>query len=156
MTQKTTSPQQPSPRTQFTVPMFPHVRKFIAKTYGKGTIKSEEYTALGKAVTLALRDKRASHEHNDQYRDRLTATITIVLTKEQAELSPKLHKLIRINIDIDRIFKDHLITWINAQKSVHIPPYASCKMFLEHYNIDESEYSLDAAYRFYQRSKGKE
>jgi hypothetical protein len=139
-------------RNKFTIPVFPHVKKFIVKHYrSSATIKVEEYNVLGKFVTLALRDNRNSEENNDQYRNRLTAEITIVLTKEQAELSPRLNKLLRVNVDMDRIFKDHLITTIHMLGAAGIPPYNACKMFLEYYDIDDQEYSLDAAYKFWIR-----
>ncbi len=116
----------------------------------------EEYTTMGRFITLALRDTRSSFEykdHNDQYRNRLTETITIILTDSQARYGPRTQKLMRINIDMDRVFKEALIIWISAQKQQGIPPYTSCKLFLEHYALDESEYSLEAAYKYWQRSK---
>lgn len=141
-------------RNRFTIPVFPHVKKFILKnTRASGSIKVEEYTVLGKLITLALRDSSVGAENNDIYRDRITASITVVLSKRQAELGPRLSKLMRINVDIDRVFKDHLLTSIYSLADAGIPPYKACRMFLERYNIDESEYSADAAYRFYQRSK---
>lgn len=108
---------------------------------------------LGKMVTLALRDNRNREDNNDKYRNRLTAELTIILTKEQAELSPRLNKLMRINVDMDRVFKDHLLTTIHLLGVAGIAPYNACKMYMEHYGIDDSEYSLDAAYKFWLRSK---
>jgi hypothetical protein len=144
-------------RKTFTIPIYPHVKKFILKNYGKyisgSGINTEEYTILGKIVTLSLRETRSRVKDNDQYRDRLTETICLVLTKEQTELSPRLHKLIRVNTDMDVIFKDHMLEWIQGQKVAGIPPYTACKMFLERYQIDDKEYSLDAAYRYWQRSQ---
>jgi hypothetical protein len=141
-------------RNRYTIPVFPHVKKFIQKNYKvSSVIKTEEYNTFGKLVTRALLDKRTSPQHNDAYRNKLTASITITLTKEQAELSPRINRLLRINIDMDRIFKDHLLTYIYALQSTGIPPYTACRMFLQLYSIDEKEYSLDAAYRFWQRAK---
>jgi hypothetical protein len=144
-----------SNRNRYKIPVFPHVKKFIAKNCDiSSAIKTEEYTTLGRLVTRALLDRRTGEENNDQYRDKLTTYITISLTKEQAELSPRLNRLMRINIDLDRVFKDHLLTYIYALKETGIPPFTACRMFLELYKIDEKEYSLDAAYRFWQRAKG--
>jgi hypothetical protein len=143
-------------RNQFTIDVFPHVKKFILKTFPasveRGAVKVEEYNTLGKYVTLALREP-AGAENNDQYRDRLTASITLILTKKQSQLGPRLHKLMRINTDLDRVFKEHLLSWIAALSASGIAPYTACRMFLEYYGIDESEYSLEAAHRFYQRAK---
>lgn len=141
-------------RNRFTIPVFPHVKKFILKnTKASGVIKVEEYTVLGKLVTLALRENPVGAKNNDAYRDRVTDSITIQLSKKQTDLGPRLSKLMRINVDVDRVFKDHLLTSIYSLSEAGIPPYQACRMFLERYSIDENEYSSDAAYRFYQRSK---
>ena len=140
-------------RNKFTIPIFPHVKKFIIKNNRGNPLKVEEYSTLGRIITLSLRDTRASFEYNDQYRDRLTEKLTIILTDDQTKYGPRVQKLMRINIDMDRVFKEALIIWISAQKQQGIPPYTSCKLFLEHYALDESEYSLEAAYKYWQRSK---
>lgn len=142
-------------RNRFTIPVFPHVKKFILKKYRlTSPIKTEETTTFGKSITLVLKDNRLRIKYQDsQYRDRLTESLTVVLTKEQAEFGPRQNKLIRINQAMDDAFKEHLLTWIGAQQEAGIPAYAACKMFLQFYDIDEKEYTLDAAYRLWQRSK---
>lgn len=143
-------------RQRFSIPVFPHVKKFILKNYRTpDVVKVEEYTLLGKVITLALQDKRVKSEYNDTYRDRLTEEVTIVLTIDQARMSPRMNKLMRINIDVDRMFKDHLISWIYALRKAGIPPLPACRMFLSHYSINDDEYSIDAAYRFWQRNKDR-
>lgn len=141
-------------RARFTIPVFPHVKKFIEKKYqATGVIKTEEYTTLGKMVTLALRDGRRWTEYNTIERKHLSDTITLHLTTEQLKLGPRTTKLLRINLDMDREFKSHLISWINAGTYVGIKPFNSCKNFLAYHRIDEKEYSLDAAYKYWQRLK---
>lgn len=142
-------------RNRFTIPVFPHVKKFILKKYRlKNPIKTEETTTFGKAITLALKDNRLRLKYQDsQYRDRLTESLTLVLTKEQSEFGPRPNKLIRINQAMDDAFKEHLLTWVGAQQEAGVPAHAACKMFLQFYDIDENEYTLDAAYRLWQRSK---
>lgn len=143
-------------RNRFTIPVFPHVKKFILQKYNlSNPIKTEEYNTFGKSITLALKDNRLRVDYNDsQYRDRLTESITIILTKEQSEFAPKLQKLIRINDAMNDAFKEHLLTWIEGQRAAGISAHHACKMFLDFYAIDEKEYSLDAAYKMWQRSKG--
>lgn len=148
-------------RKEFTIPVFPHVKKFVFKKYRafrvRSKIRTEEHTLLGKVVTLALKDNRLRQKYQDsQYRDRLTDTLTLELTKEQSEFSPRPYKLIRINQALDDAFKEHLLTWVGAQQEAGVPAYAACKMFLQFYDIDEQEYTLDAAYRLWQRSKGED
>ena len=142
-------------RTKFKVHVFPHVKRFILKEYGPSEpVKSEEYGVFGKMVTLALKDNRAGADNNDQYRDRLTASITIVLTHEQSKMGPRLGKLLRINVHMDSLFKEHLLAWISALKANGIAPYTACKMFLDYYDLDENEYSLNSAYMYYKRANG--
>lgn len=145
-------------RNQFTIPVYPHVKKFILKKYRlREPVITEEYSSFGKSVTLALKDNRLRIDYNDsQFRDRLKKSLKVVLTKEQMEFGPRLQKLIRINHAMDDAFKEHLITWVQAQFASGVPAYAACKMFLEFYRIDEKEYSLDAAYKLWQRAKLKE
>lgn len=141
---------------QFTIPVYPHVRKFALKYFRQpDPIRVEEYSTLGKLVTLALRDNRAQRRGDVRWSggDKLTASLTLILTKEQLELGPRLQKLIRINHDIDCMFKDELLSWIYALRAAGLPAQQACKMFLAHYNITEQEYSDDNAYRYYQRNK---
>jgi hypothetical protein len=142
-------------RTRFTIQVFPHVKKFILRKFKlSNPIKSEEYSTFGKSITLALKDNRLRIEYNDsQYRNRLTETLTIVLTKEQSEFTPRIQKLMRINTAMDIAFKEHLLTWVDGQHEAGIPIHTACKMFLQFYDIDEKEYSLDAAYKHCQRKK---
>jgi hypothetical protein len=103
---------------------------------------------------MVLKDNRLRLKYNDsQYRDRLTESMTLLLTKEQSEFSPRQNKLIRINMAMDDAFKEHLLTWISGQCQAGIPAHQACRLFLQFYDIQEQEYTLDAAYRFWQRSK---
>ena len=142
-------------RNSFTIPVFPHVKKFISKNYRlTHPFKTEENNTFGKSITLVLKDNRLRLKYNDsQYRDRLTESITLVLTKEQSEFGPRQNKLIRINQSMDDAFKEHMLTWIAGQQAAGISAHHACKLFLGFYDLDENEYSLDAAYRHWQRSK---
>jgi len=144
-----------SNRTRFTIHVFPHLKKFIAKTYGAGVIRTEESTVLGRLVTATLREKRISKFSAIDWPHHLkpSESLTIQLTVEQARLSPRLNKLDRINLDMDKVFKESLAGWILAQTEAGRMAYTACKSFLEFYGIDDNEYSLDAAYKYYQRSK---
>ncbi len=145
-------------RKTFTIPVFPHVKKFIQKNYRfPSIIKVDEYDILGKFVTLALNDNRPSNEYGENYyRDRLTAKLTFMLTARQARQSPRIHKLMRLNIYMDKEFKDHMIIFISAQVKLDVPAYEATRNFLEYYDLDEKEYSLEAAYKSWQRYWNKE
>jgi hypothetical protein len=144
-------------RQVFSIPVYPHVKKFILKKFRlHEPARAEEYNTFGKFIMTALEDKRLRIDYNDsQFRDRLTASIKVNLTTHQAKFAPRLQKLIRINHAMDDAFKEHLVTWIQGQGAAGIPAYTACKMFLEFYEIDEKEYSLDAAYKIWQRTKAK-
>ena len=153
MTKPTNTTTKVKARTHFTVPVYRHLKKFIIKNYKcTETIKVENYSTLGDIVTLCLRDPQQA-ENNDQYRDRLTANITLVLSARQAKLGPRMSKLVALNVKMDRVFKEHLLAWIQALRKDGIAPFTACKIFLDYYDIDESEYSLDAAYKHWQRSQ---
>lgn len=144
------------PPLRYQVPVFPHVKKFLKKQYPMvhDVVKVDEYSILGKFVTLALLNPHGTDQHISQFRDRLTESVTFEITTIQAQrMSPRLHKLLRLNIDCDRLFKEHLVAWITSHRATGIPPYNACKLFLDHYGIDENEYSLKSAYQYWQRLK---
>lgn len=143
------------PRNQFTIPVFPHVKKFILQKFNvSNPVKTEEYTTLGRIVTLVLKDERSpTSSNNSQNRDRVTESLTIVLTKDQARMRPSMYKLVRINQAMDDAFKEHLLTWVDAQQESGISAHLACRMFLEFYDIDHKEYTHDAAYKLWQRSR---
>lgn len=154
--QTTTTQRSPiSNRRQYSLPIFPHLKKFIVKNYGAGVITTEEGTVLGRIVTAVLRENRTRKFSARDWPHHLqtTAMITIRLTTDQAGLSPKLSKLMRINLDMDKVFKDSLVGWILAQGEAGILAYPACKSFLDYYGIDSNEYSLDAAYKYWQRAR---
>ena len=155
VTPQSTAPHQE--RKIFTIHVYPHVKKFMNHKYAhsNGIFRAEEYSVVGKLVTYAIIDKRGWRSHNDQVRDRLTASIRIELTKDQLTRGPRGASLQRLNIDLDGLFKDALMQWIEAQNSSGIPVHAACKNFLEHYNLDETDYSLDSAYKYWQRHNKK-
>jgi hypothetical protein len=151
----TKAPNGKVTRNVFTIPTYPHVKKFILKKFRlHEPCRAEEYNTFGKFIMTCLEDNRLRINYNDsQFRDRLTTSIRVTLTTNQVKFSPRLQKLIRINHAMDDAFKEHLVTWIQGQVAAGIPAYAACKMFLQFYDIDENEYSLDAAYKIWQRSK---
>lgn len=137
----------------FKIYVFPHVHKFMLMhyTHQRGIFKTEEYSTLGKVVALALFDHRKRKTDNDQQRDRITTPVTLQLTVEQCRYQPRLFKLQRINLDIDAIFKEHLIAAIRTHKQMGNSTRHACINFLNLYNIDSTEYSLDNAYKHWQR-----
>lgn len=129
---------------------------FLNYSHNGSCVLVDECTDLGKFITLALLDRRAWKESRDintpERSSKLNCTIRFLLTKEQSGMAVRLSKLIRINLDMDRVFKEHLLTFIESKKQDGTPVRLACRNYLEYLNIDESEYSLEAAYKHYQRS----
>jgi len=143
---------------QFKVPVYRHVKIFLKEQLELDVNKpiiADEHSIIGKMVLASLRENRKERamEYNDKYRDRLVDEITLELNSYMMHLGPRLSKLTRINIDLDMWFKQSLLTFIEAQRITGIPEYTACRNFLAHYKIEEKAYSLDAAYKFYQREK---
>ncbi|MFN7610685.1 MAG: hypothetical protein ACK5QX_07080 [bacterium] len=143
---------------QFKVPVFRHVKIFIKEQLDVDVSKPivvDEHSIIGKMVLASLRENRKERamEFNDKYRDRIVDEITIELNSYMMHLGPRMSKLMRINIDLDMWFKQSLLTFIEAQRITGIAEYTACRNFLQHYKIEEKAYSLDAAYKFYQRKE---
>lgn len=141
----------------FKLPVLPYVKKYVEKQFFNGQAapyKIEEDTLIGKNFMSVIIDKR-HRDIMDKHHD-LTAEIHITLSDAMAKRSPRLSNLMCVNYFLVEDFKDALTTWINAAGHYHIRPFVACKGFLEYYGIDENEYSLDAAYRLWQREKNGE
>lgn len=138
-------------RTHFTIPVYPHVKKFLLKEYPSkaNTIKAEEYRLLGKMITLCLKDNIEASNYNDQYRDRLTEEINIIITARQAAMSPRIGKLIRINQHIDALYKEHLLVWIKSLRAEGLAPHTATKLFIKYYDLQEKDQIN--AYQFWLR-----
>jgi hypothetical protein len=144
------------------VPIKPHLKKFFLKSHSlTEPIKVDEDTLLGKQVLSILQDKRSlnGREMNiitefdsDQLDDNLKLELSTTLT----DRAPRIGKLIRINIYLQLVFKSGVILWIQAQTKAGINPYNACKAFLEYYDIDESEYSLDGVHQIWKRFNAKD
>lgn len=66
-------------------------------------------------------------------------------------MSPNVSQLVQINSLLDEMFQEGLILWIFAQGYAGVNPHNSCKSFLSFFNIDENEYTYDAAHKAWLR-----
>lgn len=141
----------------FKIPVLPYLKKYIVKQFfsgAKGPYKIEEDTLLGKQVMSLLIDARKI-DFIDKHLE-MSETLEVVLSDSMAKRSPRINKLICFNFFADKIFKTSLITWIRSAEHFGIRPFPASKGFLEHFEIEESEYSHDAAYRHWTRSMNSE
>lgn len=147
-------------KNEFKIEVFIHLKKFMLRAFPhqRGTFTTYEKTELGKLVTIALLKHRQTQftgkSPNDQERNRPMATIILRLTEAQRLLKPRQFKL-AINLEVDDVFKRYLLLWITTQGTMGVGVQAACRSFLEYYDIDETEYSLGAAYKHWQRENGK-
>jgi hypothetical protein len=133
------------------IPIRPHLKKFVLKQLGADPIIATERDFLGNAIMAVLNDKRNHNQPQELYR--MTERITVVLTKEMKERSPRLGRIVYVNTLLSKQFRDALVIWVQAQVHAQIPANQACKNFLEHYRIDENEYTYDGLYKIWQRHK---
>lgn len=167
-------------RKDFRIPVPAYLKKYFVKQFFSGQHgphKIEEDTLIGKHVMSLLLDARTrklKHKHltrnkritrlpgesrgaqssaSNSTAARKDQVLEVILSEAMAKRSPNISKLIRLNTYLEDLFQSHLVTWIRSADFYGIPPYASSKDFLAYFAIDESEYSHDGAYRYWQRYK---
>ena len=144
-------------RKNFKVPVYAYLLKYCRKQFFAGQsqpYKIEEDTLIGKQFMSVLMDVRKKEMMGDQLLLQ-TETLDVELSEAMAKRSPNLGKLAPLNFFLDKLFKDALIMWIKSAEHHGIKPYPSSKAFLEHFGIDEHEYSHDAAYKHWTRYKNE-
>ena len=139
------------------IPIKPYLKSFIYKLYRQDPshpIKVEEDDAseLGHHLYNVIIDKRTLSKGHSAFSDSLKVILSVRMQKR----SPRINKLVRINLVYDKTFKRSLYLWVEAQSSLGIPAYQSVELFLRHFKISESDYPKESAYRAYQRYKNKE
>jgi len=142
-------------RKDFNVPLLPYLKKYAEKQFFAGyraPYKIEEDTLIGKYIMSLIIDGRQVDMRGDK-KIEMSERLHIHLSEAMAERSPSLRKLVPINYYLDKLFKNELITWIKSSEDCGVRPFVSSKNFLQHYSIDESEYTHDAAYKVWQRYK---
>src|SRR5688500_12738238 len=105
----------PSQLGTIKVPIKPHLKKFFLKTYHLSEpIKIEEDSILGNQVMAILQDKRSvngkdlnniNSQFNGSGSDLLTETLQITLSAEMNKRSPRVAKLVRINLFLQFMFR---------------------------------------------------
>lgn len=133
-----------------TIPIKPHLKKFVLYTMEAiEPVMVTERDLLGRSIMKVLQETRKHTFDNvlDSYTDR----IKIILTDDMRKRSPRLHRLLYMNTELEKHFRDALLIWIRAQRKMGSPVNEACKNFLATLKIDDQEYSYDAAYKVWQR-----
>ena len=84
--------------------------------------------------------------------ERMTDTISLSLTKRLSEFSFPPITVYHFNAEMDQVFKEHLVEWINSQVFTNtINVSEAIRNFQKKYKITEGEYPFDNMYRHYTR-----
>jgi hypothetical protein len=133
----------------------PHLKKFILKHHpGKQPLYADERSPLGAAIMHVLMEVRKSKFENIIHHH--TECILVTPTVNMARRSPRQYKLVRVAVEMERVFRQAIIVWVSAQQEAGLPANQACKNFLEHYGIDEGEFSYDGVYKCWQRHKDEQ
>jgi hypothetical protein len=141
-----------------TIPIKPHLKKFLLFTMEvKEPVVITERDMLGSAIMKVLQETR-NHKF-DNVLEGYTERLKLVLTESMRKRSPRLHRLVYINTQLEKDFQTGLLLWVRAQKLAGIPAKTAIINFLAALKIDENEYSYDAAakawIRFNEASRNK-
>ncbi len=140
-----------------TISTYPHLKKFIYKFYDihkDEPVRITMRSSMGIAMKHALKEKKKVHPKEIE---RMRAHMNVVISSHRlADMELRLSILHNWNLEYDRIFKEHLCTWVKAQFNAGINNRQGILNFLAEYNIKESEYSYDNAQRHWLRFKNKE
>jgi hypothetical protein len=133
-----------------TIPIKPHLKKFLLFTMQVSEpVVVTEKDLLGSAIMKVLQETR-NHKF-DNVLESYTERLKVVLTESMRKRSPRLHRLVYINTQLEKDFQTGLMLWIRAQRKMGYTAKDACKDFLATFKIDEPEYSYDAAYKAWQR-----
>ena len=138
----------------FTIPILPHLKKFILKFHRTNEpLKVEATNSVGIVLQRVVTNKKKVNPKDiDRYTDRLRVDLNKVISNWECRPS----YLIMFNVEYDRFFKECLFTWVLSQENMGINNSQAIKNFLEYYNIREDEYSWNTAFRAWTRWKNGE
>jgi hypothetical protein len=136
------------------IPIEPYLKKFVLFVMDvQEPIEVDEKGLLGRCIMKALQETR-THKF-DRVLENYTERIQVILNSDMRERSPRPHRMIYMNVELEKAFKEALIVWIKAQKRAGEPASTAAKNFLQELKIDDAEYSYDAAYKVWQRHNVK-
>lgn len=132
-------------------PIYPHLKKFIVKKFesdmvgftpdGNEIINVSVTSSLGIYMTHALKSKKTLQRDLD----RMTDEIHFSLCHDLPKHSLRQGYLIYFNRTFDRLFKENMQTWVDAQFRAGVNNTQSIMAFLDHYKINETDYSFHSA-----------
>lgn len=137
-------------------PILPHLKKYIYKFYRlevSTPVKVTMHSSLGIAMKHVLREKKKANKKDlDRYAERML----FILPSDMCTLEIRSSFVVNFNVHYDRIFKEQMRQWVQAQWEAGINNRVALQNFLAYYNIKDHEYSYDNAQRDWLRFKNKE
>jgi len=138
---------------QFKIKLLPHLKKFVQKHLLDGQVqpyKIEGHTFLGGAIRMIASDKRSPPSAITTSKH-LRHTITVMLSQDMTNRIPRNCKLEKINGHIALLFKECLITWVMASRTLDIPVSEAIRSFQDQFELRENEYKYATAYKVWLR-----
>lgn len=135
-------------------PIYPHLKKFIINFYNYqklDVIPVGMNSSIGIAMKHVIREKKPLQREIEK----MTERIRFELCDEISNFEIRNSYVIAFNKAYNKMFKDQMMIWVNAQWKAGINNRQSIINFLQEFNIKESEYSYDSAYRHLTRVKEK-
>lgn len=129
----------------------PHIRKFVLNHHpGKEPLIIDERSMLGSIIMNCTNDKRKFKF--DKAINNYTTDIRVVPTTEILKRSPRQYQLVKVNIELERWFREAVLVWVRAQVAAGVPASASCKTFMAYYKLDENDISFEGIHKMWIRS----
>ncbi|WP_375418146.1 hypothetical protein [uncultured Hymenobacter sp.] len=138
----------------FAIPMRPHVKQYFLKEFGPEPLQIHQNTFLGRMVAMNVEKQPYRQLHrvvapSEQASYRLTLPTALkhyVLTLES---------LREMGETLDKFFQQQLILFVKGQIAVTGNERAALRSFFKLYEINPSDYDLEAARKVFRDYKDK-
>ena len=136
-----------------TIPICPHIRKFILKYYNVTepvTVKMGTLLATRFNYVFRMKQKRYNRKI-----ERITEEMTFRLCYDLYRLNNDVNKGILINNEMDQMFRACLCHWVQAYQFLRIPERKGVKDFAKFYELSEDDFGLESLYKIWMRFKNR-
>lgn len=134
----------------FNIPAPDHLVKFATKEFWEGKTAPfpvDEGSLLGKHIFSILIDRR---KLDPLYLGDYESELKLNLSNTLAKRSPDLIRLSRINLFLEELFRQCMISWVKAQIQIGSNRYQAVISFLKYYDLQTDE-MVDRCYQYIKR-----
>lgn len=133
---------------RITLPILPHLKKWLVRKYEIDEVfEVNSSTTVGITLLGLVALRTFPQTANDKY----TESIVLEFGTKISEREIRQAFVIGANTYFDRLFKEDMITFIEALRRQGVPAYRSTELFLDLFDIEEGELQKNSAYRHYMR-----